>query len=286
MSEEYVRGKDNLYFGEDGSPALRESFCVFMDVLGFAERIRESFKLGKGQEALERYREALKQQRRSTLNPEISGAEHQRWEMKVFTDNIVLGHPALSWHREPEFGTVVDTVGLYQLAMTLEGYFVRGGLTFGDLFMDDETVFGPALLDAYAMESKQAVVPRIILSEEAEKVVMRQTKFYGTPRHAPQNRDLLRDADNRPFVHYLTNLVWGDGYETYLDTENLAKHRDLVVANLRQHKGNKRVWDKYRWVANYHNYFCQAVESHPEFDSSLFVDDVAQSETFRPLVSE
>ena len=43
---------------------------------------------------------------------------------------------------------------------------VRGGIARGGLIHDKEMVVGPAMVDAYLLESKKAVYPRIIISEE------------------------------------------------------------------------------------------------------------------------
>ena len=41
-----------------------------------------------------------------------------------------------------------------------------------------------------------------------------------------------------------------------LQRELLFKHKVKIEEMLDLHKENTRVWDKYVWIANYHNYFC------------------------------
>lgn len=41
--------------------------------------------------------------------------------------------------------------------------FVRGGITYGDMYARDDIMFGPALTEAYLLEEKNAKVPRIIM---------------------------------------------------------------------------------------------------------------------------
>ncbi|MCX7124871.1 MAG: hypothetical protein NTU49_03785 [Gammaproteobacteria bacterium] len=46
------------------------------------------------------------------------------------------------------------------------GFLIRGGITRGDLYHSDSIVFGSAMNDAYALESKEAKMPRILISKE------------------------------------------------------------------------------------------------------------------------
>lgn len=48
--------------------------------------------------------------------------------------------------------------------ITEYGVFLRGAITKGNLFSDNSKVFGPALNQAYILESQSAVYPRIIFT--------------------------------------------------------------------------------------------------------------------------
>lgn len=52
------------------------------------------------------------------------------------------------------------------------GYLLRGGITFGDAYLDELGFFGPAVEEAYGLESSYADVPMIALSPQLGK------KFY------------------------------------------------------------------------------------------------------------
>lgn len=52
------------------------------------------------------------------------------------------------------------------------GYLVRGGITFGDVYFDELGFFGPAVEEAYRLESDYADVPIVALSPQLGK------KFY------------------------------------------------------------------------------------------------------------
>ena len=58
------------------------------------------------------------------------------------------------------FNTTLTTIRLLD-----EGYLVRGGISYGDAYLDDMSFFGPAVEEAFILESKKAVTPRILLSD-------------------------------------------------------------------------------------------------------------------------
>src|SRR5262249_8589289 len=53
-------------------------------------------------------------------------------------------------------------------AVTLlaKGLLIRGGIAKGPLYHDDSIVFGPALIEAYQLETGVAKFPRVILSRD------------------------------------------------------------------------------------------------------------------------
>lgn len=245
------------YFDDKGKPVLKESYCAFLDVLGFTSHIGSSFQNGDGEIALERFYEVFTRQLQSVLNPKNDS--HTQWRIKVFTDNIVLGYPRPTWHSEPEFADILRKIGQYQLQMTLENFFIRGGLSVGELFMDDSTAFGPPLLESYNLESKQAREPRVILSKGAISVLKQHLGFYSSPEGTSQYRLVFQDADREIFINYLDHVIVPgppDGSDT-IDVETLSKHRDIVVQNLTKHIENPILWAKYKWVATYHNIFVE-----------------------------
>lgn len=58
------------------------------------------------------------------------------------------------------FNTTITTIRLLN-----DGYLVRGGVSFDDAYHDGLSFFGPAVEEAYVLESKKAVTPRILLAD-------------------------------------------------------------------------------------------------------------------------
>ena len=171
---------------------------------------------------------------------------------------------------EAEFGFILWSLREYQFKMACAGFFVRGGLTIGPLFMDDFSVYGPALLEAYDLETRVAVNPVVVLSDEASKLVDKHLTYYMGER-APQMQDLLRRPDGRYFINYLAEAILEHRDGETLATGAVRLHKRRVVAALKQSKANPRVFDKFAWLAAYHNHFCQSVSALPGYEPNLAI---------------
>lgn len=237
----------NAYDKEN--PTMKKSVVVFLDILGFSEMVKESFREGKGNDVLKSLHEVLEKSR-EYIKPESTAL----WELKVFTDNVVIGWP-IHDDGERELGFTFLNLAAYQLALALRGFFVRGGICIGDHFMDEQIVFGPALIEAHEIESVKARDPRIVLSEEACKMVKSHIGYYSEPIESPQSNELLVDVDGQWFINYLSaGLTEPDDPSPTI--EILKRHKEQVVLKLEKYKNNPTIWSKYAWVARYHNYFC------------------------------
>ena len=246
----------NAYQAENGSPRLLPSVVAFLDILGFNQEMRTSHAAGQSDALLQRMTRVVREWYASMGDRPQSDEHHRRiWELKAFTDNVVLGYP-INWNGEAEFGYLISDIALLQVGLAHEGFFVRGGVAAGDLYMDEDIVFGVGLLDAYEAERK-AVWPRIMLAESAVELVKRHLSYYASVEISPQNRALLIDEDDRLFVNYL-DCSWPDRTEPpFFDW--LAKHRDSLAGKLERHGADLQVWAKYLWAARYHNYFCESI---------------------------
>lgn len=246
----------NAYHAENGFPMLLPSIVAYIDILGFAQEIKASHAAGESNALLHRVTEVVHKWYSSMKAlPQLAERARRTWELKAFTDNVVIGHP-IKWGGEPEFGHLISDVALLQIGFACEGFFVRGGLAVGDLYMDDDIVFGVGLLDAVEAE-KAAAWPRIMLTESAVQLVRQHLKYYASVKISPQNRDLLIDEDKRFFVNYLS-CSWPDHTAPPM-FDWLAKHRDVLAGKLEHYKADSQVWPKYLWAARYHNFFCQSI---------------------------
>src|SRR5438105_1445070 len=76
------------------------------------------------------------------------------------------------------------------------GMLVRGGVTIGKLYHSGGVVFGEALVDAYRLESRVAIYPRIAVS----------SRIYS---HLPNRERIAQDTDGIWYLKYLSELPPG-----------------------------------------------------------------------------
>ncbi|MDP4030285.1 MAG: hypothetical protein Q8P42_15115 [Gallionella sp.] len=244
-------------------PKLRASVVAFVDILGYKALISESHQNGSAPSLLIRLHEALSAASRRLNNLDEDGNsflppnlwyKKDLYKIRTFTDNIVIGYPILD-DAEIEMGAVFSHLSLFQLEMVNRGFFVRGAIAIGNVYIDDMIVFGQGFLDAYDGESKHARDPRIILAKSAQEAVKQHVNCYSNPSHSPQTRDLYKDSDGQFFLNYLESiLIAEEEYGPYFDI--LAKHKSVVEAKLIEYRDKPAYWAKYAWSASYHNFFC------------------------------
>ena len=270
----------NPYLVDQSKATLRPSVFAFMDILGYTQLILDSEAQGTQQTTLHELHAALTKGRKwldkmdnEPKDLKLFGEHYDLYALKAFTDNIVIGWP-IGDDAENEIGDAFDKVGAFQFQMAIEGFFVRGGISVGDAYVDDIAVFGGALIEAYEGESKLARDPRIILTSSAVETVKHHLEYYPNQQDAPHVHDLLQDADGQWFVNYLTPVLWpvdNDGEPFY---EEFAAHKAAVEAKLALYQSDPPIWSKYAWVARYHNHFCDLHRHYfgaeHKIDASLF----------------
>jgi hypothetical protein len=260
----------NPYHDKDGAPQIQQSIVAYLDILGFSEEMREHSRAGTQRVHLEQLRQALSKARQpfrtTDYYAERFGSSEAPYKLKVFTDNVVLGIPI--WEDgESDLGQMISLVGEYQLILALHGFFVRGGISVGELYMDEDVVYGNGLLEAHQAEVSLARDPRIVLDQRAMEMVHQHLTYYGLVEDAPHNNELAVDSDGQMFINYLVSPLDGSPPdENYLKQVEL--HRDLVCSRLAKYQDQPLIWSKYAWAATYHNVVCSDFFDTP----SLIVD--------------
>ena len=150
----------------------------FIDILGFKDMIHR-FDSGEEPELLDNLIDIVNTAG-NFLKRELPMPENQylnNWkdslEVKVFSDCFCISVP----FEHPDF-SFTDNVKLYyqyiagfQILLMEKGYLVRGGLTIGSYYSNDNLIFSGGLVEAYELESKQAKMPRILVSEKFVKAI-------------------------------------------------------------------------------------------------------------------
>lgn len=228
------------------------SFCVFADILGFRTLVEDCDTLQASQELCASLHSLFGQRRRELDGYPFHAKVPQGQNYQMFSDSLVIGYPLDDFGSdgEGELGSVLSDASWHQTILAGNGLFVRGGVAFGELHISDLLCFGKAVIEAYKLE-RVAEWPRIVLSEQIINVVREYMNHYSDPGLTPWIQMCLVDADEKVFLNYLDVANEGDA----TDLELLATHRDHIVENLAK-QTNQEVLAKYKWLRDYHNFFC------------------------------
>ena len=253
---------DGVFLDARNTPRLIRCAVLFLDLLGV--RAMNEGAPEDVQQRLEDLDRAVTGTFRDVLGPD---APHPA---AFFSDTLVLASPLDDGGDEEAAVTelLLDAARL-QLDLVTAGFFARGGLSLGLFHVREGLIFGPALVEAYALESRHAVHPRVVISKEAEAVIARPST------------QLLCDGDGWTFINYLDPLL----EEPDDPVPVLQAHRDRVLAGLTLHRGDKRVWEKHRWVAEYHNAFVEqaVLEQRLGADDDVRIPATAMAWRFTPF---
>ena len=150
--------------------------------------------------------------------------------VKIFSDNILLAIKIDKddTEREKKVQRLLNVVSNIYNEVLRYGYLLRGGITEGELFINNVFVYGNALLDVYDMESKITIYPRILVTKEICELL---------PQYC------LTCEDGLPILNTFLFAV------TY---EGLA-HKVRLLDMLKENRNDEKVKQKIMWLINYFN---------------------------------
>lgn len=167
--------------------------------------------------------------------------EYRDIQFKIFSDNIIIAKKISS---EPEqrmrdIRCLLMCAGSFQARAAGDsvGWLMRGGISIGQLFIDEVMVWDDALLTSYYLEDKIANYPRIILDKSVINEIAqdKQLSIY-----------IRKDFDNLYFLNYLNNCDCHN-YGTML-----MNGFEKMQADAKK-KLNEKIYQKLCWHMNYVN---------------------------------
>jgi hypothetical protein len=204
-------------------------YIAFIDILGFSNLIMDSTKSPDILEKIFRSLETMQAMKHINDKDKKNDSE-----ISLFSDNIVISY--LDNEYDAEANLIMDVMYL-QMSLYIEGVLCRGGITVGDLYHDNNKIFGPAMVRAYELESKYANYPRIIVDD----CLTSGGSFFTT------------DFDGIRFIDTLTNFcdlfyLEENIYDLYSKIDRGIKECIKTPVN------NIGVKSKISWLENYVNH--------------------------------
>jgi hypothetical protein len=270
------------YLDEAGRPRLRQSIVAFIDVLGFSNISTSCPTMEDSQRVLDKIAAAIEESRSFVRQPIPDGesALGRRWATKFFSDNLAFGYPFddKSGDHASTAWFIIRSAQRYQLKMTMSGFFVRGALTDGPVCLTDEIIFGSALIECYQLESKASIVPRIVLAEPLQQLVMKSYRASADHLEPAIEQAICRDVDGWWFVNYLDAAQDSSGIQWDL----IEQHKASILESL-SHTTRHDVLPKYGWACRYHNVFCHWHRDDPGYDDRYRISRVDEQSTIYRL---
>lgn len=253
-----------------------ERVVCFMDILGF----REFVKKNKGQKSLNSIRDLLFNIHPDILCPEEQVdedifrnlAEEYGARVVQFSDCIFISMEEISYDSLDWLYSLILNV---TLNMIEGGMMCRGAITIGDIYhkhKDGSLLFGPAVIDAYEMESKCAIFPRVIVTnvlEQRQKNLRPRSKSRTKDKRTLLVKYLSRDSDDFLYVDYFQKMYdfTRAPKSTKIHLQHVRKH---IVTQLKE-ANSPSVEQKMNWAKRkFNNYLRKIITYIEDSDNTDF----------------
>lgn len=233
-----------------------ESVVTFIDIMGFKELVKS-----RPPEEVDR---AVRLLRRFAAGnqPDPLGMTSI-----AFSDSIIRMRPIDK--PSAAFFELLDLVQAQGELIGL-GILIRGGIALGKVANQDGRAFGPGFIEAYELESKCAIYPRVVVSPKLlQQCVSTPFKTVNEPLYEYSHiAKLLRCGDDGVWhIDYLGTFPdeMDDPNEQLPDW--LLSHKKLILEVARSSRGElSGLGVKANWLANYHNHYISGLD--PEYLAS------------------
>lgn len=258
----------------------------FIDLLGFKKMIKDSTenldlrnKILKLLQDINEVHNNFQESRNFTVIPESetengfnpkgvfdSGLQS---EMSFFSDSVIFSYK-LTQQREDLMDVIMalHEISFFVFQMLSMGFFVRGGLSYGDVYHKGNICFGPALVKSVSLE-ETAIYPRISIDPCFFNENMSDSVYYGKTSIIKRNRDYLEDTyhcvdttnntssyrkgiweirKDIQFNHFLDILDININYD-----KSVALHIKSVIENELRKNYPQNITEKYVWIKEYYN---------------------------------
>lgn len=258
----------------NADPDYEECLVTFFDVLGF----RNLLHTRSGAEI----REMLSTFRQVSEGDAEAPARSDDMRMlsqvhaEIVSDAIVRTRTTETQYRVgPLVWELIDLLYI-QIDCLNSRILVRGAMTIGHMHLGigfDGPVFGPGLVQAYEMEDREVVFPRIAVHEDVltrhreDSSLWREGHDYEDEARHLSN--LLReDESGLHFIDYLPASLSELDYDYLEWLPFLHRHKEMVERGLST-SPNATVRRKFSWLRNYHNGVIDETLSKLEQDATI-----------------
>ncbi len=254
---------------ENKNIEYKEGIVTFLDILGFGNILREKSAQSIYDMLVSLHEKAVEQV--TTIAEKYS----QKYDIHILSDCIIKSYD-LSRPQDDRYAAI-SLQHEFMTSAILQGQliyyhdsFLRGGITYGNYFASKEksVLFGPAVADAYKIESQSAIYPRICIDpsvlQALHEKLLPQYPFGLTEDGVSAGSEeavvkhlyswITKGDDGVWFVDYLSSFrLWFPHDRD--PREFIVKHKKAIeeVLYLKEISLSDTILLKYLWLAKYHN---------------------------------
>ena len=177
------------------------------------------------------------------------------FEPICFSDNIVLAYNTSSAISEQDYNDKCHYLILYVLCLqTLalaRGFFLRGSIKFGELYIDNEINFtcGKGLVETHQEESELSIYPRVITTDKNLLEIIGDISL--------SNGHILKDV----FIKDADGIFFLDFLQMFCISSDIKEQMKIAKGCYNKYFAkdryvNAKIQQKHDWYINYFNNFC------------------------------
>lgn len=167
-------------------------------------------------------------------------------KQQIFSDNIVFAQEIISKDNVYQVFNFILFVSAYLHQALLAGFLVRGGITIGDLYIDNTFVSGKALVKAYQLESQIAIYPRVVVDFDVFGILSTLDDMIMKNFSLPVGDDLIYCIDGFRVIFKPPGMR--------IALEKIRK----AILEICKYEKNFKIVQKHLWVITQFNDFCTA----------------------------
>ncbi|WP_049629165.1 hypothetical protein [Cellvibrio sp. pealriver] len=238
----------------DNNQNYKERYIAFIDVLGFEKSILniknepDSYeKIVTALTNISTIRELTQIVRSERSDPNAVKDREKREDLRIqaFSDCIVI---STNCNSIGLMAVTAISALIYRILFTY-GFYARGAITKDLLTHSDNIVFGKGLVQAYSLEQKVAIYPRIILAQNVHSDL--SNSKMSIPRKTDFDGQVFLDVFDSSVKKFIQ--TWNERQSNPNAHINLEHGRTELMQNLGK-ASETAIVQKLTWLKNYFNF--------------------------------
>lgn len=183
----------------------------------------------------------------------------RKLKFQVFSDNILIANEVVDKSNKQEvfdaYKNIITFLKSFVFRFVQRGMLFRGGITLGDIAINEIMVWGNGLVEAVKIEENISIYPRIVISDKLLKIF----DLYKLDDYEFEEKfSCLKDTDGCVFVDYIN-------YSEPPTSQITIEEGYLVILEKIKECKSPKILQKYVW---HKNYLIRAKDIHNEYFES------------------